>query len=158
MVQSLIRFSIILQFFKRERETFPQEKKQLDDKLNDALKNCKRHGYVTNLMFQKIHENVGIIGKKHAAPTKNMRSFFAITLQLYICFSSIANDESNVIEPILPTNYHIAYQSIEANRQEVNKENIFNVQINYYLIQVMNDSLYKQTIAIYDNTGFAQLA
>ena len=67
-------------------------------------------------------------------------------------FSSIANDESNVIEPILPTNYHIAYQSIEANRQEVNKEN------NYYLIQVMNDSLYKQTIAIYDNTGFAQLA
>ena len=40
-------------------------------------------------------------------------------------FSSIANDESNVIEPILPTNYHIAYQSIEANRPEVNKENIF---------------------------------
>ena len=30
-----------------------------------------------------------------------------------------------MIEPILPTNYHIAYQSIEANRQEVNKENIF---------------------------------
>ncbi len=47
---------------------------------------------MTNLMFQKIHENVGII----------------------------ANDESNVIEPILPTNYHIAYQSIEANRKEVN--------------------------------------
>ena len=65
LVKSLIRFSIILQFFKRERETFPQEKKQLDDKLNDALKNCKRHGYVTNLMFQKIHENVGIIGKRH---------------------------------------------------------------------------------------------
>ena len=79
LVKSLIRFSIILQFFKRERETFPQEKKQLDDKLNDALKNCKRHGYVTNLMFQKIHENVGIIGKRHAAPTKNMRSFFAIS-------------------------------------------------------------------------------
>ena len=55
------------------------------------LKNSKRHGYVTNLMFQKIHENVGII----------------------------ANDESDVIEPILGTNYHIAYQSIEANRQEV---------------------------------------
>ena len=126
MVKSLIRFSIILQFFKRERETFPQEKKQLDDKLNDALKNCKRHGYVTNLMFQKIHENVGIIGKRHAAPNKNMRSFFAITYSDYIyVFSSIANDESNVIEPILPTNYHIAYQSIEANRQEVNKENIF---------------------------------
>ena len=90
---------------------------------------------------------------------KNMRSFFAITYSDYIfVFSSIANDESNVIEPILPTNYHIAYQSIEANRQEVNKENIFNVQINYYSIQVMNDSLYKQTIAIYDNTGFAQLA
>ena len=57
---------------------------------------------------------------------KNMRSFFAITYSDYIfVFSSIANDESNVIEPILPTNYHIAYQSIEANRQEVNKENIF---------------------------------
>ena len=81
-----------MDFFLRERDSYPQEKKELDDKLNDALKNCKRHGYVTNLMFQKIHENVGII----------------------------ANDESNVIEPILPTNYHIAYQSVEANRKEVN--------------------------------------
>ena len=31
----------------------------------------------------------------------------------------IANDEFNVVEPILPTNYHISYNSIEANRQEV---------------------------------------
>ena len=30
-----------------------------------------------------------------------------------------ANDEFNVVEPILPTNYHISYNSIEANRQEV---------------------------------------
>ena len=46
----------------REREIYPQEKKDLDNDLNDVLKNCKRHGYVTNLIFQKIHENVGIIG------------------------------------------------------------------------------------------------
>ena len=154
-----MKLKYFLQFFlKRERETFPQEKKQLDDKLNDALKNCKRHGYVTNLMFQKIHENVGIIGKRHAAPNKNMRSFLLL-FRLYIWFFLYSKwwiqcDWANFTYKL---SYCLSVYRSQSARGKQRKSLIFK-SITRYLIQVMNHSLYKQTIAIYNNTGFAQLA
>ena len=75
----------------RDKEGFPQEKKDLDDKFNDTLRNCKRHSYVTDLIFQKVQENVGLQ----------------------------ANDNFDVLEPLLPTNVYVFYQSVEVNRLEV---------------------------------------
>ena len=65
----------------------------------------KRHSYATDLIFQKVQENVGII----------------------------AADQTDVIEPFQPTNHFISYQSVEANRQEV-KNNIVLTNGLYYLL------------------------
>ena len=78
--------------FCRDKELFPQEKKDLDDKFNDTLKDCKRHSYVTDMIFQKVQENVGLK----------------------------SSDDFNILEPLLATNIFISYQSVEANRLEVN--------------------------------------
>ena len=78
-------------FFFREKESFTQEKKDIDNKFNDVLRDCKRHGYVTDMVFQKVQENVGIK----------------------------SDQQENVFEPILATKHYISYQSVEANRQEV---------------------------------------
>lgn len=75
----------------REKESYPAEKKDIDDKFNDTLKDCKRHAFVTDLVYQRVQDNVGVKAK----------------------------DQSAVLEPIMPTNYYIGYQSIEANRYEV---------------------------------------
>ena len=47
---------------------------------------------MTDMIFQKVQENVGIL----------------------------ASDQTDVLEPILATNHFISYQSVESNRQEVN--------------------------------------
>ena len=87
--ESLWRF--LLSIFFREKESFTQEKKDIDNQFNDVLRDCKRHGYVTDMVFQKVQENVGIKSE----------------------------NQENVFEPILATKHYISYQSVEANRQEV---------------------------------------
>ena len=85
-----LSFDILLCNY-RDKEAFPQEKKDMDDKFNDTLRNCKRHSYVTDLIFQKVQENVGVQ----------------------------TNDDFDVLEPLLATNVFISYQSVEVNRLEV---------------------------------------
>ena len=46
---------------------------------------------MTDLIFQKVQENVGLQ----------------------------ANDNFDVLEPLLPTNVYVSYQSVEVNRLEV---------------------------------------
>lgn len=69
------------------------EKKELDDKMNDALGECRRLAFVTDLIFAKAQENTSILAQN-----------------------------ATVFEPIMPSNYYISYQSIEANRIEVHAE------------------------------------
>ena len=80
----------------RDKEGFPQEKKEIDDRFNDTLRDCKRHGYVTDLIFQKVQENVGLK----------------------------VNDDFDTLEPLLATNIFISYQSVEANRLEVSTKSL----------------------------------
>lgn len=66
-----------------------QEKKELDDHFNDALGDCRKLGFVTDLFFAKVQENAAIL-----------------------------SSEDPVNEPVMPTNFYISYQSVEANRIE----------------------------------------
>ena len=90
----------------REREIYPQEKKDLDNDLNDVLKNCKRHGYVTNLIFQKIHENVGIIG--------DCPKSYSVKLKLYD-FKNNADLESDNVFYALSNLHQLFFREIVCN-------------------------------------------
>ena len=75
----------------RDRETIAADKKDIETKLNEVLTESKKHAIVANNLFHSVQDFVG--------------------------FKSL--DQPTVLEPLFPTQYFIAHESIEVNRKEV---------------------------------------
>ncbi len=83
-------------FHFRDRETIATNKKDIETKLNEVLTESKRHAIVANNLF---HSVLDFAGFKSLDPT--------------------SLNTPSVLEPLFPTQYFIAHESIEVNRKEV---------------------------------------